>query len=74
MYVNYYQHEYQAKALIAAYHRDALRSEQFRIARPDRPSRSFVRSLFSSARQTIGLAPVARPGLVTVPSDTALIA
>lgn len=72
MYTNQYQHEYEVRVITDTYHRDALRAEQVRIAKAGR--RGLVRSLFSSARQAIVQAPVARPKLVTVPSDTALIA
>jgi hypothetical protein len=68
MSANQYQQEYQVTTIIDTYHRNAIQAEQRRLARPDRPSRSFVRSLVSSARQ----ARVQEP--VTVPSDTALIA
>lgn len=74
MSANQYQHEYQATTIIDNYHRDAIRAEQRRLARAGRPSRSFVRSLVSSARQAIFQEPASRPELINVPSDTALIA
>lgn len=74
MYTNQYQHEYQATTIIATYHREAIQAEKIRLARPGRSILISVRSLFSSARQAIVQEPVARPELVTVPSDTALIA
>ena len=74
MHVHQFQHEYQVTTIIDTYHRSAVQAEQLRLAHPNQPVRSFVRSLFSSIRQALVQQPVARPELVTVPSDTALIA
>lgn len=78
MYVNHYQHEYQGKAIIDAYHRDALRAEQLRIAKASRRGlitmvaigiRTSIASLLITAGQHISQEPVARPDLASSLSD-----
>lgn len=78
MYAEQYHHEYQAKAIIDEYHRDALRSEQLRIAWTNRRSRiaaaagsvrTSIASLLIAAGEHISQEPVARPDLVGSLSD-----
>jgi hypothetical protein len=51
MYKNLYQLEYESKAMIDGYHRDALRAEQLRIAWTNRRSR--IAAAAGSVRSTV---------------------
>lgn len=68
--MNHYQQEYQSRAIIDAYRRDALRAEQLRIARTRQRGsiaavamgfRASIASVLIAAGEHKGQEPVARP-------------